>query len=111
MAPIPARSWTATLVSSMNLLSQIQEIRSPGNAPRYFPYLRTEGIKNLDFSIFKTFNIREGMYFQLRAEFFNFTNTPRFGLPGTSFGSGDFGLITYQANSSRHGQIGVRFVW
>ena len=83
----------------------------PGNAPRYFPYLRTEGIKNLDFSIFKTFNIREGMYFQLRAEFFNFTNTPRFGLPGTSFGSGDFGLITYQANSSRHGQIGVRFVW
>jgi hypothetical protein len=51
------------------------------------------------------------MYLQLRAEFFNFTNTPRFGMPGTSFGSGDFGLITYQANQSRHGQIGIRFVW
>jgi hypothetical protein len=83
----------------------------PGSAPRYFSNLRADGIKNLDFSIFKIFNIREGMYLQLRAEFFNFTNTPRFGMPDTSFGSGDFGLITYQANQSRHGQIGIRFVW
>jgi hypothetical protein len=83
----------------------------PGNAPRYFSDLRSDGIKNLDFSIFKIFNFREGMYLQLRAEFFNFTNTPRFSMPNTSYGSTDFGLITSQANQSRHGQIGIRFVW
>jgi len=83
----------------------------PGNAPRYFSNLRSDGIKNLDFSIFKIFNFREGMYLQLRAEFFNFTNTPRFDMPNTSYGSTDFGLITSQSNQSRHGQIGIRFVW
>jgi hypothetical protein len=83
----------------------------PGNAPRYFSNLRSDGINNLDFSIFKIFNFREGMYLQLRAEFFNFTNTPRFDMPNTSFGSTDFGLITSQSNQSRHGQIGIRFVW
>jgi len=83
----------------------------PGDAPRYFSNLRSDGINNLDFSIFKIFNIREGMYLQLRAEFFNFTNTPRFDLPNTSYGSTDFGLITGQSNQSRHGQIGIRFVW
>jgi hypothetical protein len=83
----------------------------PGNAPRYFADLRTQGIRNLDFSIFKAFEFRENMSLQLRAEFFNFTNTPRFGMPNTSFGSTDFGLITNQSNQSRHGQIGIRFVW
>ena len=83
----------------------------PGNAPRYFGYLRTDGINNLDLSIFKNFQFRENMYLQVRAEFFNFTNTPRFGMPDTSVGSSDFGLIFDQSNSSRHGQIGLRFVW
>ncbi|HVN80894.1 MAG TPA: TonB-dependent receptor [Terriglobia bacterium] len=83
----------------------------PGNAPRYFSDLRTQGIRNLDLSVFKAFEFRENMSLQLRAEFFNFTNTPRFGLPNTSFGSTDFGLITDQSNQSRHGQIGIRFVW
>ncbi|HSB13200.1 MAG TPA: TonB-dependent receptor [Bryobacteraceae bacterium] len=83
----------------------------PGNAPRYFSDLRTHGIKNIDFSLFKEFYFREDVYLQLRAEFFNFLNTPRFGLPDTSYGSSDFGLITYQANRARNGQIAIRFVW
>jgi hypothetical protein len=82
-----------------------------GNAPRYFSNLRTQGIRNMNASIFKNFTFREGMYLQLRAEFFNFTNTPRFGRPGNSFGSDDFGTINYQANSPRGGQIGLRFVF
>lgn len=85
--------------------------QTPGNAPRYFDNLRGDGINNVDFSFFKDFRFRETMYLQFRAEFFNFTNTPRFGDPGTSFGSSDFGLITYQANRPRNGQMGVRFVW
>ncbi len=83
----------------------------PGNAPRYLSDVRGDGINNLDLSIFKIFRIRESMELQLRAEFFNFTNTPRFGIPGEAFGSDDFGRISEQANQSRHGQIGIRFVW
>jgi hypothetical protein len=82
-----------------------------GNASRYFSNLRGDGIKNIDFSLFKDFKFTESMYVQFRAEFFNFFNTPRFGDPGTSFGSSDFGLITYQSNRPRSGQMGLRFVW
>ncbi len=82
-----------------------------GSSPRYFSNLRTDGIHNMDTSIFKNFTFREGMYLELRAEFFNFTNTPRFGRPGNEFGSDDFGKINYQINSPRGGQMGIRFVF
>jgi len=49
------------------------------------------------------------MKLQIRGEFFNFTNTPRFGLPGTFLGDTDFGLVTNTLNSLRHMQFGVRF--
>jgi hypothetical protein len=39
------------------------------------------GQRNLDFSIFKNFAIREGWKLQFRTEFFNATNTPYFGEP------------------------------
>jgi hypothetical protein len=51
------------------------------------------------------------MFVEVRGEFFNATNTVRFSAPNTSFGSSDFGTIHSQANSSRHGQIGARFVF
>jgi hypothetical protein len=37
--------------------------------------------RNLDFSLYKNFQIREGMRLQFRSEFFNATNTPYFGQP------------------------------
>jgi hypothetical protein len=83
----------------------------PGNAPRYFSNLRGDGIHNKDLSISKEFVIREGMKLQLRGEFFNFTNTPRFAFPDLGVGSGTFGQVTSTAPGStpRHSQIGVRF--
>ena len=80
-----------------------------GDAPRYFSNLRTDGIHNSDISLSKEISIREGMKLQIRGEFFNFTNTPRFGLPGIFFGDPDFGLVTGTLNNPRHTQIGVRF--
>ena len=47
----------------------------PGNAPRFFPNLRTDGIHNVDFAISKSFVPHEGMRLELRADFFNFLNT------------------------------------
>ena len=82
-----------------------------GNAPRYFSGCRAPGIHTLDFGIGKQFKIREGMTAEVRGEFFNFLNTPRFAGPGANFGSGSFGTISSQANVPRHGQIGVRFVF
>jgi hypothetical protein len=51
------------------------------------------------------------MKLQLRAEFFNFTNTPRFGDPNTSFGDPAFGTINSQSNNPRHFQAGIRFLF
>jgi hypothetical protein len=80
-----------------------------GNAPRYFSNLRGDGIHNADLSISKEFVIREGMKLQVRGEFFNFTNTPRFNFPNTSFGDSAFGQVTSTLNTPRHTQIGLRF--
>jgi len=80
-----------------------------GNAPRYFSNLRSDGIHNEDLSLSKEFAIREGMKLQVRGEFFNFTNTPRFNVPNTSFGDSAFGQVTTTLGSPRHMQVGVRF--
>ena len=81
----------------------------PGNAPRYFSNLRSDGVHNTDLSVSKEFVIREGMKLQVRGEFFNFTNTPRFAIPGTGFGDTQFGLVTSTLGTPRHTQVGVRF--
>src|SRR5262249_16866390 len=60
--------------------------------------LREPGYANLDFSLFKTFPIREGVNLQFRSEFFNLTNTPHFGLPNALnnvFPSPSFGTVAF----------------
>jgi hypothetical protein len=80
-----------------------------GNAPRYFSNLRSDGVHNTDLSFSKEFVIHEGMKLQVRGEFFNFTNTPRFNIPGTAVGDSQFGLVTSTLGSPRRVQFGVRF--
>jgi hypothetical protein len=80
-----------------------------GNAPRYFSNLRSDGVHNADLSLTKEITIREEMKLQIRGEFFNFTNTPRFGLPNVAFTDAQFGQVTNTINSPRHMQIGARF--
>ena len=84
---------------------------TPGNAPRYFPNLRDDGIRNVDFAASKSFVPREGMKLEVRAEFFNFFNTARFAIPDVFYGDSTFGVIssTAQGSTPRHGQFGVRF--
>jgi hypothetical protein len=48
---------------------------------------------------------------QLRGEFLNAFNTPRFSGPDTSVNSGTFGRISSQANSPRQIQFGLKFLW
>jgi hypothetical protein len=93
----------------------------PGNAPRYFPGLRVDGIHNADLNLYKSFVPKEGMRVEVRAEIFNLTNHPRFGQPDSAVGSGPagsstttnpfFGVITGDAPGQlpRYFQFGVRF--
>jgi hypothetical protein len=86
-------------------------LEQPGNTPRFFSNLRTDGIHNVDLSIEKEFVPREGMKLEVRAEFFNFFNTPRFAVPDNLWGDSTFGQISSTAMGStpRHAQLGVRF--
>jgi hypothetical protein len=81
----------------------------PGNAPRFSANARGQGIKNIDMGFFKDFTVREGMKLELRAEFFNLTNSVRFRTPNSLLGDSNFGRVTRLANHPRNGQIAVRF--
>jgi hypothetical protein len=83
--------------------------QQPGNAPRYFSNLRTDGIQNIDVAFSKTFVPREGMKLEVRGDFFNAFNTPRFAYPDTLFGDSTFGVVSSTLGFPRHGQLGVRF--
>ena len=92
----------------------IPDDQVPGNAPRFSANARGEGIKNIDMGFFKDFTVREGMKLELRAEFFNITNTVRFRTPDSFLGDTDFGKVTRQVSSSqaggpRTGQLAIRF--
>jgi len=81
-----------------------------GTAPRTLNY-RTPPLSNLDFALFKNFQISETMRAQFRAELDNATNTPTFGPPNSNFGSTAFGLISNYASGRgpRNIQLGVKF--
>jgi hypothetical protein len=82
-----------------------------GNTGRTLPDVRGPGVRNVDFSLFKNFRIRERMTAQLRGEAFNATNTVQFGLPNTTLNSNQFGRITSQANSPRQLQVGLKLAF
>ncbi len=85
--------------------------QNPGNAPRYFPGLRVNGIHDIDMNIYKSFVPKEGMKIDLRTETFNLFNHPRFAQPDSAYGDPAFGTITSDANGylPRYFQFGVRF--
>ncbi len=91
--------------------SAIRLSSAVGNAPRTLPDVRTDSIKNWDFSLFKSFKITERFNLQYRAELFNFLNTPTFTLPQRSFVSSDFGVVSATLNLPRQVQMGLRLTF
>jgi hypothetical protein len=82
-----------------------------GNAGATFPLLRTDSVRNVDLSIFKSFALTGRMKVQARIEAFNVLNRVQFGSPNTSVTSSSFGVVTSQANTPRQLQFGVKVLW
>ena len=70
------------------------------------------GLFDLDFSLFKNIETKERWKLQLRGEAFAATNTPQFANPGTTLGSGSFGIVggVYNSGSGVNGVGGGRAV-
>jgi hypothetical protein len=72
--------------------------------------LRGPDQRNLDLGVQRTFRITEASALDFRAEFFNFTNTPKFGQPINDFAAGPaFGLITSSAGNPRIVQLALKY--
>lgn len=81
--------------------------RTPVTGPPY---------SKLDFSLFKSFQVKERYRFEFRAEAFNLTNTPAFANPSnTNFADKvSFGRVTATRNSpndARQVQLALKFYW
>lgn len=82
-----------------------------GNSPRSFGFLRADGEKNFDLSLFKNNSFKEGKYnVQFRVEMFNAFNRVRFNTPNTQIDSGNFGVVTSQGNGPRQIQFALKLI-
>jgi Carboxypeptidase regulatory-like domain/TonB-dependent Receptor Plug Domain/TonB dependent receptor len=68
--------------------------------------------RNLDLGIQRGFPIKERTTLNFRAEFFNFTNTPRFGQPVNDFAAGPaFGVISSTSGNPRIVQFALKLLF
>ncbi|MCU0226099.1 MAG: carboxypeptidase regulatory-like domain-containing protein [Bryobacterales bacterium] len=84
-----------------------------GNAPRNLPNVRTDSLFQTDFSVLKNIPVTEKVSMQARFEFFNLTNTPTFGNPGTNVSAGNFGVVNGLAGNvdPRRIQLGLKVIF
>lgn len=89
-----------------------------GTVSRTMPNVRTDGLHNLDFALFKDFDLTpEGRAkLQVRGEAFNLLNTPQFGYPGQTCAcngsiNANFGVVTSQVNNPRLIQVAAKLFW
>ncbi len=85
--------------------------QQPGNAPRYFSQLRSDGIHNFDVSVERVYKFGDRGQIEIHGECLNCTNTERFGLPDYGYGDSTFGIISSTAGGAlpRNMQLGARF--
>ncbi len=67
--------------------------------------------RNLDFSIQRSFSVYKESSLLFRAEFFNLTNTPKFGIPNADRSSPSFGVISNTAANPRIVQFALKYLF
>jgi hypothetical protein len=80
-----------------------------GNAGRNI--LRADGIHNIDFGLLKNIRLRENQKLQLRADFYNFTNTRQFGIPQATVTNAGFLNQWGTDGGNRRVIVGLRYVF
>jgi hypothetical protein len=87
---------------------QVQPAFTYGNSGRNI--LTGPTLTNIDFSLAKSFAVTERLRLQFRAEAFNSTNTPFFGLPAANINTPGAGTIN-SAGEPRRVQFGLKAVF
>lgn len=80
-----------------------------GDESRTDSQLRSAGIANWDFSVFKETAFHDRYQLEFRAEAFNVFNRVQFGPPGTQLGTSSFAVVNSQVNQPRLIQFALRF--
>src|SRR5262249_39825869 len=70
--------------------------------------LRSDGLKQVDFTVMKVFPIREQKQVEFRAEFFNLFNHPTFSAPGTNINSSSGAQVSSTLNAARIIQLALK---
>ena len=92
-----------------SLFTPITAAQRLGNAGRNI--LRSDGINNIDFGILKNTRIGENQRLQLRADFFNFTNSRDFGIPASAVNNNNFLNQWGTDGGNRRIVVGMRYVF
>ncbi len=94
-----------------NVAAFTRSVLEYGNSPRN-PIVGP-GVKTFDLSATKAFSMpfREGHQLQFRTEFFNAFNTPQFGDPGGTLGTGTFGRLTSTKIDQRQIQFALKYIF
>ncbi len=87
----------------------VSGVQRVGNAGRNI--LRSDGINNIDFGLMKNTRIGENQRLQLRADFFNFTNSRDFGIPDSTVNSANFLNQWGTDGGNRRIIVGLRYVF
>ncbi|HEV2705946.1 MAG TPA: carboxypeptidase regulatory-like domain-containing protein [Pyrinomonadaceae bacterium] len=99
-----------TCVNTGTTANPITNCQRVGNSGRNI--LRADGINNLDFGLLKNVRISETHKLQLRADFFNATNTRDFGTPNSTVTAGTNFLNQWGTNGgNRRIVVGARYVF
>jgi hypothetical protein len=70
--------------------------------------LRSDSLKQLDFTVMKLFPITEAKQLEFRGEFFNVTNHPTFAAPGTTINSASGAQVGSTLNAARIVQLALK---
>ncbi len=92
-----------------SLFRRVTEAEGLGNMGRNV--LRSSGIANLDFGLSKNTAIGENARLQLRAEFYNLSNTRNFGIPDNRINSANFLNQWGTDGGNRRIVLAVRYVF